>query len=233
MFISDYRRIARENLAGKWGTAILAALIAALFGALVAGSNFSLDFEIREEWKSWISEAVLVYLQIALSIGGILGLVQFILGGAIQLGYSKFLLNMHDGKEAGIHDLFSQMDRFGTAFLMNLLRGLFITLWTLLFIIPGIIATYRYAMAPFILAENPYLTANDAIKESKELMRGNKMSLFLLGLSFIGWDILCILSLGIGYIWLNPYKNAAYAAFYRTLSPIYTKFQPSELNTQG
>lgn len=217
MTTSYYRDMARFSLNGKWGKAILAALIAAAFGALVIGSNFSFSIDLDEDWIRYVPDYLMKYLKIAVGIGAFLGIVQFIFGGAVQLGYCKFLMNMECGYPASIRDLFSEFDRFGTAFMMNLLRGLYIFLWSLLFIVPGIIATYKYAMAPFILAENPYLSANEAITESKERMRGNKWSLFLLNLSFIGWDILSILTLGVGYIWLNPYKNAAYAAFYRNL----------------
>ena len=91
-------------------------------------------------------------------------------------------------------------------------------LWMLLFIIPGIVAAYRYAMTSFILAENPELTAGEAINCSKELMDGNKWRLFCLNFSFIGWIILCGFTLGIGYLWLTPYEQAANAAFYRDIT---------------
>jgi len=83
--------------------------------------------------------------------------------------------------------------------------------------IPGIIASYSYAMTPYILAENPGLRANEAISRSKEMMDGYKGELFLLHLTFIGWDLLAVLTLNIGHLWLNPYKHAAEAAFYRQL----------------
>ena len=73
-------------------------------------------------------------------------------------------------------------------------------------------------MTPFIMAEHPELTASEAIAASKKMMKDNKWALFCLDFSFIGWGILCALSLNIGHIWLNPYRNAAYAAFYRRVS---------------
>ena len=91
-------------------------------------------------------------------------------------------------------------------------------LWSLLFIIPGIIATYSYAMTGYILAEHPELTASEAIERSKEMMSGNRFRLFCLQLSFIGWAILCAFTFGIGYLWLGPYREAATAAFYREIS---------------
>ena len=101
-------------------------------------------------------------------------------------------------------------------------------LWSLLLIIPGIIAGYSYAMTGYILAENPELTASEAIARSKEMMAGNRFRLFCLHFSFIGWEILCTLTLGIGNLWLRPYKQAAEAAFYREISGTgYAVFDPS------
>ena len=84
-------------------------------------------------------------------------------------------------------------------------------------------------MTGYILAENPDLSASEAIEQSKSMMAGNRWRLFCLHVSFIGWDILCSLTLGIGYLWLNPYKNAATAAFYREISgteqPVFTPHQ--------
>lgn len=98
------------------------------------------------------------------------------------------------------------------------MRGLYTFLWSLLFIIPGIIAAYSYAMTGYILAEDPELTAGEAISRSKEMMSGNRFRLFCLQFSFIGWEILSALTLGIGNLWLRPYKQAAVAAFYREIS---------------
>ena len=97
------------------------------------------------------------------------------------------------------------------------LVGLFTFLWALLFIIPGIIKSYAYAMTPYILVDNPELSPNEARLKSIEIMRGHKWKYFGLQLSFIGWFLLCILSLGIGFIWLIPYVRTSYAAFYLNL----------------
>lgn len=92
-------------------------------------------------------------------------------------------------------------------------------LWSILFIIPGIIASYSYAMTSFVLADNPEMSANEAIRESKRLMKGNKWKFFCLQLSFIGLMIIGALTLGIGLIWIIPYQQATYAAFYRDICP--------------
>ena len=94
---------------------------------------------------------------------------------------------------------------------------MYILLWSLLLIVPGIMATYSYAMTDYILAEHPELTASEAIAQSKAMMDGSRWRLFCLHLSFIGWDLLCALTLGLGNLALTPYKQAAEAAFYRDL----------------
>lgn len=215
---SDYRRKAREDLSGKWGVALLAALVASVLGGLVTTAGSLPELEMNAEQMSNLPGLVILILGAVASVSSLLGIAQLILGGPVKLGYSKFLLKMHDGENAEVNDVFSQFGRFTDGLCLHLLSGLYIVLWTLLFIIPGIIAAYRYAMAPFILAENPGMTASQAIDASKQMMEGRKLDLFVLDLTFIGWRILNLLTLGIGSLWLNPYINAAYAAFYRDIN---------------
>lgn len=217
---SDYRRIARENLAGNWGNAVLAAFLAALLGGLVTSNGGSFDIEMDSEVFRELPPLLQTYFYALASAAGVFSLVNFILGGVIRQGYCVYLLKQHDRRNPETADIFSQFDRFGDGFCLQLLQGLYTALWSMLFIIPGIVASYSYAMAPFILAENPDMTASEAITASKELMDGHKAELFFLDFSFIGWSLLSALTLGIGDFWLNPYTNAAHAAFYRSLSYI-------------
>ena len=90
-------------------------------------------------------------------------------------------------------------------------------LWSLLLIIPGIVAAYRYSMAFYILNDNPEMSAKAALDESKRMMAGYKGKLFCLQLSFIGWGFLCLFTLGIGYLWLTPYIQTSMAYFYQNL----------------
>ena len=98
-----------------------------------------------------------------------------------------------------------------------LLQDVYTILWSLLLVIPGIIKSYSYAMTSFILKDEPEMKNNAAIEKSMAMMEGNKMKLFMLDLSFIGWAILCIFTLGIGLLFLQPYVAISRAAFYEDL----------------
>lgn len=217
MDASQIRLKARESLKGNYWPAVGVAFVAAIFGALMLnGGSFSLNIEKRAtELFGDLPTIIKTYLLIAAGGAGAISLVNFILGGVVQIGYAQYLLKQQDREINSVKDLFSQFDRFGQGFLQLFLRNLYTFLWSLLFIIPGIIKSLAYAMTPFIMAENPDLTAKEAITLSKERMDGHKGELFWLGLTFFGWSLLATLTAGIGYIFLNPYMNAAYAAFYR------------------
>lgn len=223
MTCSDYRRVARENLQDNWAVSIGVGAVACLLGGLVIGSSFLPEFNFRIEGQDISSITDLLNLLTTKSIsafglGSALGLAQFLIGGVIELGFAVYLLKQHNRANFEFQDLFSQFDRFGQGFAQKFLRGLYVTLWSLLFVIPGIVKGYAYAMTPFIMAENPDMSANDAITASKELMDGHKSELFTLDLTFLGWSLLAALTLNIGNLALNPYKNAAYAAFYKDIT---------------
>ena len=218
MTSSELRAIARRNLEGTWGISVGVALVAAILGGSMAGAGSNVNFSINEEQIRNLPPIFWTVLLPLASVAGLLSLAALILGGTVELGYARFLLKQHDRRELQFSDLFSQFDRFGTGFAQKFLRILFTTLWALLFVIPGIVKGLSYAMTPFILEEHPEMTASEAIKASMKLMDGHKMDLFILGLTFIGWQILACLTMGIGFLFLNPYMNAAYAAFYRDIS---------------
>lgn len=226
MEAKDLRARARANLQGNWGLSIGVAAVAALLGGLITGSSFLPD--VSTDITEFLSEKAVISngLKIGKTIGnltisvpgGLLSLVAFLLGGTLHLGYAQFLLKQHDGGKPEFSDLFSQFDRFGTGFAQRFLRNLYVFLWSLLLVIPGIVKSYSYAMTPFILAENPDMSASEAIRRSMELMDDHKVELFYLELTFLGWDILAGVTLNLGHLVLNPYKNAACAAFYRQLT---------------
>ena len=218
MTSSELRAMARRNLEGTWGISVGVALVAALLGGLIVGTGSNINFNFNEDTVCNLPPIFWTVLLPLVSLAGLLGIVSFILGGTVELGYAKFLLKQYDRKELQFSDLFSQFERFGTGFAQKFLRTLYSCLWALLLVIPGIVKGLSYAMTPFILEEHPEMTASEAIKASMKLMDGHKMDLFILGLTFIGWEILACLTMGIGFLFLNPYMNAAYAAFYRNIS---------------
>lgn len=153
-----------------------------------------------------------------LMIGAIPGFGLFI-GGTALVGLSIVYFKTFREKELNltlVMDPFTK-ERFVNSFVAYLLKNVFIFLWALLFIIPGIVKAYSYAMTSFILADNPEMKSLDALEESKKMMDGKKGRLFLLDLSFIGWIILGILTFGIGLFFLAPYIYGARVQFYLNL----------------
>ncbi len=218
------RARARANLTGSWGLSIGIAAIAVLLGGVLSGPSFLPEVNVKipvlQELANKLNREIQfgnLSFRLNLGSGSLFSFAAFIIGGVLQLGYCRFLLRQHDGRSVEFNDLFSQFDRFGAGFAQRFLRNLYVTLWSLLFIIPGIVKSYAYAMTPFIMAEHPNLTASQAIDLSIQMMDGHKTDLFILDLTFLGWSILASLPFNLGHLVLNPYKNAAYAAFYRQL----------------
>lgn len=238
---ADFRQRAREALKGNWFIAVIAGFIASLLGGVTStGASFSgsssseggsssggtgtggtADFEMALEEIFGDPEFVTMFLTffgIIMIVASVFSIIYMIIGGAVGIGYSKFNLDLMDGNEARVGTLFDYFNEWKKGFVARLLRSIYIFFWSLLFVIPGIMASYSYVMVHYVMAENPTLTAREALRESKEIMRGNRWRLFCLLFSFIGWDILGTLTLGIGYLWINPYREAAIAAFYRDIT---------------
>ena len=178
---------AKEQLRGKWGYAALTAIILAAITS--AAAAFPL-------------------------IGPVIGLV---ITPVLTYGFISYNLQISRGKDVEISDLFVGFNRFPVVFVAGLLMSIFITLWSLLFIIPGIIATLKYSLTYYILIDNPDMTAVEAIDRSKEMTYGYKFDIFLLQLSFIGWGFLATFTCGIGYFWLVPYMNVTFSNLYDEL----------------
>lgn len=140
MEASDYRRIARENLKNSWIPAAIVTFVAALLGGAVVGGSFSL--EIDEEVLYYLPDVVVTIFLAMAGFASFLSLVQFVIGGTVQLGHAQYLLKQYDRRDCDFDDLFSQFHRFGAGFCQSFLRGLYVFLWSLLLVIPGIIAGY-------------------------------------------------------------------------------------------
>lgn len=200
-----YKNEALSALRGNWANALVATII------LVA---LALFFSSNDAINSYYQRIVINPF-----IGYSLSFVSLFVLLPLAVGYSN---SMRVLLETGDNRLTNNSFSLGFGNWLHVVWGMilstiYIFLWTLLLIIPGIIKSYSYALTPYILVEHPEMSANEAIEESMRLMDGHKFDLFYLQLSFIGWAILSILSLGLGFIWLIPYQMTAQAAFYRDI----------------
>ncbi len=172
-------------------------------------------------WKSPVL-FVLMYEFLSLIIATLIvtrvgSLATFLTAGAFNLGISTYFLGYSRMKEMPFETLFSGFKNYVSSLVLFLLVYIFIILGFILFIIPGIIAALNYSQAYYILSENPEMGAFEALRRSKEMMQGHRIRFFLLQLSFLGWAILCLCTLGIGLLWLCPYVNITNAKFYDDL----------------
>jgi hypothetical protein len=185
---SELRAVSRTTLSGNWMMAALATLVY----LLIAGGVSSIPVA-----------------------GSVLAII---ITYPLAYGFAILFLDLfREGKPIDIGKLFDGFKDFGRVWGTLILVAIYTILWTCLLIIPGIVKSYSYALTPFILKDEPELKYNAAIEKSMRMMNGYKMKLFLLDLSFIGWMILSILTLGVGLLFLQPYMNTARAAFYEDL----------------
>ena len=199
----ELKNSALQALSGHWKPSVLATLL--LF-VIVAVSN------ICQKQFDQGAEGLGILFSLAYCF--------FIMGPVLIGFYNAFKRLLDSGDNSIVGNTISiAFDRYMHNVALYALMTVKIFLWTLLLIIPGIIKGLSYSMAPFIAIEHPEYSASKAINASKAMMKGNKMRLFLLFLSFIGWMLLCMLSLGIGFLWLMPYMYTTFAAFYNDIKP--------------
>ena len=203
---SELRAQARERLDGKWGTFVLMTFL-----MLVIQTILQIPGYIGSLLEILSPENVLASLSFS-NISNILSLLAL----PLSWGLTVSLLRNHREESVDLENLFDGFrgGRYTRVFCALFLVNLFTFLWALLLIIPGIMKAFSYALTPYIIMDEPELTARQAITRSCEIMEGRRWKLFCLYLSFIGWGILCVLTFGIGFLWLVPYMNASVAAFY-------------------
>lgn len=184
----DIRKKAREALAGKW-----------LFAALI----------------------VLIYTIIFASVNnyatGMWRVPLFLINIPLAFGVLYVFLMVARGGEPRIEDLFQGFRNYMNVIVTGVLVGIYTLLWSLLFLIPGIVAAISYSMTYFILMDEPDIDFQEAIRQSKDMMKGNKMRYFILMLSFIGWFFVILLTAGLATFWVIPYIGTAQAIFYEDL----------------
>lgn len=154
-----------------------------------------------------------------LTLTAILGIaVSLFVVFPISVGSNRFFINIAKGNNPDVNDLlYVYKNGFMNTVLVLLLEGVYIFLWSLLFVIPGIIKTYQYMMIEYMLAENPNMSNKRAFEITKATMTGDKWKAFVLGLSFIGWILLSIITFGIGFLFLAPYVETTMAHYYLEL----------------
>ena len=174
---------------------------------------------LKEKWGLAVGTFVVYMLiigaiQTTTEFFPLVGLLLLAISGPMALGIAIFSINISRNQDARLEQIFQGFNNFNTSLGAYLLMLLFTFLWTLLLIIPGIIAVLSYSMTFYILADDNSIGAMEAIDKSKKMMDGYKWKYFCLGLRFIGWSLLCILTLGIGFLWLLPYMQVSMVKFY-------------------
>lgn len=217
----ELRARAWQSLKGKYWMAFAVILVTGLIGSI--GNAFvSFGQQLGEvlgmvepaELDSTMAIGALVLSGVVIISAIIGGLYSIFVTDALTVGTCNYFIKNTDSKPS-FKDIFSGFKvKYGRNIGTLLLSGIKAFLWTLLFIIPGIIKSYEYSIIPYILADDPEISSKDAFKKAKQMMKGNKWRLFKLEFSFIGWFVLCVLTLGIGTFFLIPYINAANAEFY-------------------
>jgi len=140
-----------------------------------------------------------------------------IIAGPFSLGVALFSLNISRDKEIKFEQIFDGFKRFGDSLIAYLLILVHVILWTLLLIVPGVIKAISYSMTYFIMIDEPSLKPKEAMDKSEQMMNGFKMKYFRILLRFSGWSLVCILTLGIGFLWLIPYMYVTNAKFYEDI----------------
>jgi len=199
------------TLSGNWGMAVLGyVLYVVLMNSISFFCYASCIFTIVAVSATGSDASSVISL-----IYGCTYLFLILISGPVLVGFVGFFLAIAQKGQADIENLFIGFRRFGKSLAAYLLVVLFTYLWTLLLVIPGIIASFRYAMTFFIIADDEDCGALEAISRSKQMMAGNKWKLFCLCWRFFGWALLAtFFTFGIGFLWLIPYMQTSFAKFY-------------------
>lgn len=217
---------ARERMRGFLGNAILVSLICAVLLGELGSSNFSELFEQTEQTATegvlptdMLPPALLGFVAVIIllvSLGGLLYHVFF--GNVLAVGKYGWFMRYSRGEYPQVSQLFASLRIYKPALLTTLLRDVYVFLWSLLFIIPGVVQSYAYRLVPYIIYENPNLSAAEALRISKDIMHGNKLDLFVFDISFFFWNLLAAVTGGIvGIVYVKPYYHTAEAYVYDAL----------------
>ncbi len=208
MKLRDIRRSGAAALSGNWLIAIVACLIV---GSLSAVFSLASSLIVGDaEGGLMLTNPMLA---LALSIAFIVA--EIIVTNGVYVGFAEFFLDVADIAKPRLVTLFAHFNKAGRAVAVTFLVALRVIIGTVFFVIPGIIAAYKYSMVYYVLATNPHLTAAEVLCESKYIMRGNKWKLFCLEFSLIGWYLLIAITFGLASFFVAPYIQSVHASFYR------------------
>ena len=210
----DFRKLGRDALTGNWMMAILVTLMAVILGALSIGYgfHFTINITVNDHVQN-----IWYYFPSGLW-WSFYSLIVFFIGAATELGLCAYYINLQRKDDCGVENLFQYFSIFGRALLLRLYIWLLVFLWSLLLVIPGIIAAYRYSMAPYLMSQNCELTVTEAVNLSKQMTYGHKGRLFCLDISFFGWILLGSITFGLGMLFVIPYILSSRAAFFLDLN---------------
>ena len=207
-------------------SAYLFTLLYLVIGTVLDGVDWLVSGGTRTEAVTYMENYlpdfdVNVYLTSPLAlppaVSGFISIVVSLVAVVLSAGYIQYLLSVRKGIVTPYATMFDGFLFVGKIILLTIVQYIFVFLWSLLFIIPGIIASYRYRFALYNLCEDPEIGVMEALNMSKAQTRGHKWELFVLDLSFLGWSILCTLTLGILSIWIMPYRNQTDIGYFQAI----------------
>ena len=215
----EYKNAALAALKGNWAPFVVAVIIMMAFMYVIMGP-YLFVYQVSLGMNQIVISPAFALAAVALYI---LGMPLLTMPLTLGFDYASNRL-LVEGDNRAVGNLFrDSFGRWGRKVWGMFLMNFFISLWSLLLIIPGFIKLYAYALTPYILIDNPEISANQAINLSQKMMKGHKFDMFILHLSFIGWIFLSIFTFGIGLLWLLPYMLAAQAGFYQDVKKEYSK----------
>ena len=215
----EYKNAALAALKGNWAPFVVAVIIMMAFMYVIMGP-YLFVYQVSLGMNQIVISPAFALAAVALYI---LGMPLLTMPLTLGFDYASNRL-LVEGDNRAVGNLFrDSFVRWGRKVWGMFLMNFFISLWSLLLIIPGFIKLYAYALTPYILIDNPEISANQAINLSQKMMKGHKFDLFFLHFSFIGWFFLSIFTFGIGLLWLLPYMMTAQAAFYQDVKKEYNK----------
>lgn len=215
---STCKSIALRALKGKWWKASLTGLGASFLGVFTNLITGVLKLMIFSAILFRLCEGVPFYKGLVFIAVVIIASLWIYVGSVVRLGYIDFNLSLLDRRKASGGALFGANVGWWKCFYLNFLMIVRITVGTVFFLLPGIITAYNYAMAPFILEEVEGVSVYEAMQMSKTKMKGHRWQYFCLRMSFLGWKLLGILTLGIGFFWVNPYYELTKTVFFNEVS---------------